>query len=91
MKLAYTRRMVTAALEGELDTVATHSDPIFGLAVPEQVEGVPGDLLIPRKTWADGAAYDAQANRLAEMFVENFRQFEDGVSDEVKAAAPRTT
>ena len=89
MKLAHTRRMITAALEGELDDVATRTDPIFGLVIPEHVEGVPRDVLVPRSTWADGDAYDAQANRLAEMFIENFAQFEDGVSDEVKAAAPK--
>ncbi len=89
MKLAYTRRMITAALTGELDGVATHDDPIFGVAIPESVAGVPRDILVPRKTWTDGAAYDAQANRLAEMFVDNFKQFEGGVGDDVKAAAPK--
>ncbi len=89
MKLAYTRRMITAALTGELDGVATHSDPIFGVAIPESIAGVPQDVLVPRKTWADGAAFDAQANRLADMFVANFKQFEDGVSDDVKAVAPK--
>ena len=59
------------------------------MAIPERVEGVPQDVLTPRKTWADGAAYDAQARKLAEMFVENFVQFEDGVDDEVKAVAPK--
>ena len=89
IRLAYTRRMVTAALEGELDAVADSVDPIFGLAIPGRVEGVPQEILCPRRTWNDGAAYDAQADRLAEMFISNFAQFEEGVSDEVKAAAPR--
>ncbi len=89
MKLAYTRRMITAALAGELDGVATHADPIFGVAIPESVDGVPSDVLVPRKTWAEVAAYDAQANRLADMFADNFEQFEDGVGAEVKAAGPR--
>ncbi len=89
MKLAYTRRMITAALGGELDGAATAADPIFGMAIPENVAGVPQNVLVPRKTWADGAAFDAQANRLADMFVENFKQFEDGVTGEVKAAGPK--
>ena len=59
------------------------------MAIPESISGVPDEVLVPRKTWADGAAYDAQANRLADMFVENFEQFEDGVGDEIKAAGPR--
>ncbi|MEM7582624.1 MAG: phosphoenolpyruvate carboxykinase [Acidobacteriota bacterium] len=88
MRLSHTRRMVTAALSGELDQVATRTDPIFGLAIPERIEGVPQDILTPRKTWADPAAYDTQVNRLADMFIENFKQFEDGVDERVKAAAP---
>ena len=89
MRLGYTRRMITAALTGELDGVATRPDPIFGVAVPESVPDVPPDVLVPRKTWVDGNAYDAQAHRLADMFVDNFKQFEDGVGDDVKAAAPK--
>ncbi len=89
MKLAHTRRMVTAALSGELDSVPTTTDPIFGLAIPERVDGVPAQLLVPRNTWADGAAFDAQAARLAKMFAESFQRFADGVSDEVKAAGPK--
>ena len=88
MKLAYTRRMIDAALAGALDPVAKHTDPVFGLAIPECVEGVPADILTPRKTWSDGVAYDTQANQLAKMFVSNFAQFADGVGDDVTAAAP---
>ncbi len=88
MKLAYTRRMIDAALTGALDQVATITDPIFGLAIPERIEGVPQEVLTPRNTWADAKAYDTQASRLADMFVENFKQFEDGVDADVKAAAP---
>ena len=89
MKLAYTRRMVTAALNGELDNVETTTEPFFGLQIPKKVEGVPDDVLNPRATWADGAAYDAQAKKLVEMFNNNFKQFADGVTDEIKAAAPK--
>ena len=89
IKLAHTRRMVRAALAGELDRAATIEDPVFGLAVPESVEGVPDELLKPRDTWRDAAAYDAKAQTLAEMFARNFEQFADGVDDEVRAAGPR--
>jgi phosphoenolpyruvate carboxykinase (ATP) len=89
MKLAYTRRMVSAALSGELDGVETVTDPIFGLPIPVAVEGVPTEILNPRNTWGDGEAYDAQANKLAQMFVENFKQFEDGVHADVVAAGPK--
>jgi phosphoenolpyruvate carboxykinase (ATP) len=90
IQLPLTRRMVHAALAGELDEVETRTDPVFGLAVPKAVEGVPSELLEPRRTWPDPSAYDAKAARLAKMFVENFAQFEDGVSEEIKEARPRS-
>jgi phosphoenolpyruvate carboxykinase (ATP) len=89
IRLAHTRRMVRAALEGELEGVETVDDPVFGLAVPRRVEGVPDGLLRPRDTWADPAAYDAKAAELAEMFGRNFEQFADGVGEAVRAAGPR--
>jgi phosphoenolpyruvate carboxykinase (ATP) len=52
---------------------------------------VPTEVLWPRDTWADKAAYDSQARTLAQMFVDNFKQFEDAVSEDVRAAGPRTT
>jgi phosphoenolpyruvate carboxykinase (ATP) len=89
IKLAYTRRMVAAALSGGLDDVPTSPDPIFGVGVPATVPDVPDEILVPRNTWADEALYETQAAELARMFVENFRQFEDGVDDEVKGAGPK--
>jgi phosphoenolpyruvate carboxykinase (ATP) len=72
-----------------LDSVATELDPVFGLAVPSRVEGVPDQLLCPRHTWSDPAGYDERAKRLAGMFRDNFEQFADGVAPEVAAAGPR--
>ena len=88
IKLRYTRSMVRAALAGGLNEVATRVDPVFGLRVPESVPGVPGEVLTPRDTWADGEAYDAAAAKLAGMFRENFSKYEDGVPEEVRAAGP---
>ncbi len=88
MKLAHTRRMVTAALSGELDQVETVVDPIFGLRIPVAIADVPSEILQPRQTWNDPAAYDAAATRLAEMFHKTFVSFADGVSAEVAAAGP---
>ena len=88
IKLGFTRRMVTAALTGELDQVDTWTDPIFGLAVPAKIDGVPDKLLHPRETWQSAADYDAQASRLADMFAENFKKYESGVDEAVKAAGP---
>ena len=89
MKIAYTRAMVRAALSGQLDDVATDADPIFGLGIPRAVPGVPPEALQPRRTWKDPAAYDAQARKLAAMFVENFAAYAEGVAPEVRAAAPK--
>jgi phosphoenolpyruvate carboxykinase (ATP) len=75
MKLGFTRAMVHAALDGKLDGVNTRTDPVFGLAVPQAIPGVPADILDPRGTWPDTAAYDAQAKKLAEMFRKNFEKF----------------
>jgi len=89
MKLAHTRAMVHAALGGRLAGAAFEADPVFGLRVPTAVPGVPSGVLRPRDTWADGAAYDAAAARLAKMFADNFTRFEGQVSAEVRAAGPR--
>jgi phosphoenolpyruvate carboxykinase (ATP) len=89
LRLHDTRAMIHAALEGQLEGVPTRTDPVFGIAVPTAVPGVPSDLLDPRGTWANPARYDAQARRIAEMFRENFTTFADGVDEGVRAAGPR--
>ncbi len=88
ISLTYTRDMVTAALSGELGDVPMWTDSVFGLHVPEKVPHVPDRVLRPRETWDDGEAYDAQAQKLAAMFRENFRKYEKDVGAEVKAAGP---
>ena len=89
MKLSYTRAMITAALEGALDKVETTLDPIFGIAIPKAVPGVPTEILTPRNTWADKEAFDEKAKYLAGLFVKNFEKYISGVSEEIKAAAPK--
>lgn len=89
MKLGYTRAMVRAALEGALEGRETRVDPIFGLAVPTAVPGVPSEVLDARGTWSDPAAYDAQARKLAEMFRANIEKFGAAVSAEIKSAGPK--
>ena len=88
MKLAHTRTMVQAILDGSLDRAATREDPVFGLAVPTAVPDVPAEVLDPRGTWPDAAAYDAQAHRLAEMFRANFEKISP-VAQSIRAAGPR--
>ncbi len=89
MKLAYTRAMVRAALGGDLDAMGYSPDPVFGLQVPDAVPGVPSEVLRPRDTWPDKAAYDAKAAELAGLFRANFQKYADGVSAAVQAAGPR--
>ncbi|HKW46939.1 MAG TPA: phosphoenolpyruvate carboxykinase (ATP), partial [Gemmatimonadaceae bacterium] len=89
MKLAHTRKMVHTLLHGDLANAKTTADPIFGLAVPKEIAGVPKSVLQPRETWTDKAAYDAQAKKLAGMFEENFKKFESVVSEAVRSAGPR--
>jgi phosphoenolpyruvate carboxykinase (ATP) len=88
MDINHTRNMVRAALKGELRDVPTVRDPVFGVAVPTAVPGVPSELLTPRATWSDAAAYDAAAKRIAHMFHENFAAYADGVSRAVRNAGP---
>jgi phosphoenolpyruvate carboxykinase (ATP) len=89
MKLKYTRAMITAALEGKLNSVQFIKDPIFGFAIPTECPNVPADVFNPRNTWADKNAYDEKAKYLASLFVKNFEKYADGVSAEVLAAAPK--
>ena len=89
MKIAYTRAMVNAALNGSLGQVEVSPDPHFGVLVPQACPDVPGDVLNPRNTWNDGGAYDTQARDLTQRFENNFKQFEQHVDDAVMAAAIR--
>ncbi len=89
MKLKHTRAMVRAALAGELDNVRYATDPIFGLAIPSASPNVPATVMDPRNTWANGAAYDAQARKLAEMFRRNFEKFGSNVPDTIRQAGPK--
>ena len=89
MSLKHTRRIVNAALNGELDNVEFKEEPFFGLMVPTSVADVPDVLLNPRNTWEDKDAYDAKAQSLASMFKENFQQFEDQASQDILTGGPK--
>ncbi len=86
MKIAHTRAMLNAALEGKLAGTTTVRHPYFGLHVPETCPNVPPGVLDPRGTWDDKTAYDRVARDLTQRFEANFRQFESYVDDDVKAA-----
>jgi phosphoenolpyruvate carboxykinase (ATP) len=89
MKISHTRAMIRAILNGELATMQTTPDAIFGVNVPASCPGVPAEVLQPRNTWADKDAYDRQARDLARRFNENFKKYEAGVSEAVRAVAPK--
>jgi phosphoenolpyruvate carboxykinase (ATP) len=89
MKLSHTRAMIRAALSGKLSDVETTPDPVFGLNIPKSVPEVPDEVLQPRSTWSDPAAYDQAAAELAAMFRDNFEKFAADVSDDVRAAGPK--
>ena len=88
MKLEFTRLMIGAALEGQLDDVPYEAHPVFGMMMPLTCPGVPDEILNPRKTWADAEAYDEAAKKLAKQFINNFEKYASGVSAEIIAAAP---
>ena len=89
LSLKYTRAMITSALEGKLDNVAYTNHEIFGLAMPNECENVPSEILHPKNTWADKNAYDEKASSLAQKFIANFEQFAAGSSQEILDAAPK--
>lgn len=89
IKISWTRNLLNAAINGNLDNVVFVKDERFGFEIPTTCEGVPDHILQPRETWDDGTRYDNVANLLAQMFIENFQQYADGCSEEVIAAGPK--
>mgnify|MGYP000269700042 FL=1 len=89
MKLGYTRAMITAALEGKLDKVAFTQHELFGLNMPQECDGVPTELLNPKNTWEDKAAYTKKAQELASAFIKNFKQFEEYANEEIMSGSPK--
>src|SRR5262249_27031451 len=88
MKLSLTRAIMDAIHSGQLASVRTVPDSLFGIGVVTECPGVPREVLTPRETWADKAAYDATAKKLARLFAVNFKTYESGASAEVRAASP---
>ncbi|MBX3459697.1 MAG: phosphoenolpyruvate carboxykinase [Planctomycetes bacterium] len=89
MSIKHTRALLNAALEGKLNAVEYAHRPLMNLHYPVKAPDVPAEILDPRNTWADKAAYDEKAKHLAQLFKDNFKQFEDGVSEAVRAAGPK--
>lgn len=91
MNLKYTRAMINAAMRGDLDNVEYQPHVIFGVLKPQSCPGVPAEVLNPRTTWTDVEAYDKQALALAQLFVNNFKQYEDKANAEILSASPKTS
>ena len=91
IKLKYTRAMITAALNGQLDNIVYNEHPVFNLKVPVSCPNVPDQLLDPKNTWANGENYDEKANNLATLFTNNFEQYAHFSSPEVINAGPNVT
>lgn len=89
IKLAYTRALITAALEGHLNSVEYGETPFFKLRFPKACPGVPAEILEPRNTWKDKEAFADTASKLAAQFVKNFEQYASGVTKDILEAAPR--
>ena len=89
MSIRHTRAMVRAALDGRLASIASSTDPHFGMQVPNACPDVPGEVLNPKNTWKDKKAYDSAARDVAQRFEANFRQFEGHVDGGVNKAAIR--
>jgi len=87
MSIKHTRAMLNAALDGHLAKGTFTADPNFGVQVPDACAGIPEGVLQPRASWADKAAYDVSAKKVAKLFEDNFAKYIDHVSDAVKAAA----
>jgi len=89
MKLSYTRAMISAALNNDLNRVHYEEHPLFGLAMPLSCPGVPSVILNPRNTWKDKEAYDQKALNLSQAFVSNFKQYEEFADNETISANPK--
>jgi len=89
IKLAYTRSLIDAALSGKLTDVPFDMMPIFNLAIPVNCENVPAEILNPKNTWSDKEAYELKAKAIAEQFINNFKKYASGSSEEILAAAPQ--
>lgn len=89
MRLAHTRAMITAALNGQLTNTEFDTHPIFGLKVPTACPGVPVFVLNPKENWQDKIAYDQAANKLANQFLTNFEKFKELADAQMMAGAPK--
>ena len=89
MKLKYTRAMISAAMNGDLDNAEYFNHDVFGVAIPKDVPNVPSEILNPENTWSDKKEYKEKANYLANKFVENFKKYESHANPKIVSGAPK--
>ena len=89
IKLSYTRALITAALNGQLDKVEYGTTPYFGLKFPKSCPDVPADILEPKNAWKDKEAFNHTSQNLAGQFLKNFEQYASAANEEILAAAPK--
>ncbi|MBC8330536.1 MAG: phosphoenolpyruvate carboxykinase (ATP) [Anaerolineae bacterium] len=89
ISIRYTRAMLTAALNGDLQNVEYYTEPVFGFQVPKNCPGVPEEVLYPSRSWPSKAAYNDKYRQLAARFIENFKKFAEDAPPEVRAAGPK--
>lgn len=89
IKLRYSRAIVDAINTGQLAKAETVTDPIFGFEIVKECPNVPSEAMIPSAAWSDKSAYEATAKKLAGLFIDNFKNFEDGASEAILSAAPK--
>jgi phosphoenolpyruvate carboxykinase (ATP) len=89
MKLKFTRAIIDAIHDGSLANAEVIVDETFGFRIPTSCNNVPSEMMVPRATWVDKAAYDQTKSKLAKLFIDNFKKYESGVIDEIKNAGPK--
>jgi phosphoenolpyruvate carboxykinase (ATP) len=89
LKLAITRKIIDAIHTGALANAAMTPDPVFGVGIPKECPGVPAEILTPKQTWKDKAAYDQTAKKLAGLFCNNFKKYEANASQAIRDAGPK--
>jgi phosphoenolpyruvate carboxykinase (ATP) len=89
MSLKITRKILDEIHAGNLDNVPTRTLPVFGLNVPESVNGVPNEVIWPKDSWSNKEDYDNTLYRLGKAFADNFKKYEAGSAPEIKAAGPK--
>jgi phosphoenolpyruvate carboxykinase (ATP) len=88
ISLPLTRAMISAVLNNRLNDVPTHLHPIFNVAIPDNVPGVPESVLIPEMVWKDQQAYETEAQDLARQFHDNFKKYANSVDENVNRSGP---